>query len=868
VKSRKHIPPRFAQQLLLLFLRRDLAEEVQGDLEENYYAMVQKQPTWRARLNYYYQVFHYLRPFAIGKTSQYLTRLDMYSSYFKIGYRNLFRNKGYSAINIGGLAVGMAVAILISLWIFDEMTFNQYHDNYPKLTQILQNQTFNGARGTQEAIPRPLEFAIRSNFSSDIPGISMSTWTGGHILSFGEQKISKMGNFVQVDFPDMISVRMLKGSPRVLNDPTTILLSASTAKALFGDVDPLNQTIRLNNLHDLKVMGVYEDIPYNSDFRELEFLGSWDLHVNSNEWVKNAADRWGNNSFQLFVQLGDKTSTAGFSAKIKDLKKVDPNETQFNPEFFAHPMEDWRLRNSFKNGVNVGGAIELVWLFAIIGAFVLLLACINFMNLSTARSEKRAKEVGIRMTIGSLRNQLIQQFLSESFLIVLIAFVMAIVLVALSLPWFNELANKKMNIPWSWPAFWGASGAFIVVTSLLAGSYPALYLSSFQPVKVLKGTFRTGKLATVPRKVLVVLQFTVSVTLIIGTIIVYRQIQFTKDRPVGYDSQGLVMIEMKSREFEGKFESLRTELLQVGAVEEMSESSSPITGIWSNNGGFDWEGKDPDLQAEFATIWTSHEYGKTLRWQIVQGRDFSRDFPSDSMSIVLNEAATKFMSIPNPVGMKVKWNDEELTVIGVVKDVIAQSPYRPVKQAVYLVSDRFTSWLNLRLNPDKSVSECLALAETVFKKQVPSSPFEYEFVDVEYAKKFEGEVRVGKLASFFASLAVLISCLGIFGLASFVAEQRTKEIGIRKVLGASVVNLWRMLSTDFVVLVIISCCIAIPIAYYFLAQWLEKYEYRTEISWWIMGIAVAATLTVTLVTVSFQAIKAALMSPVKSLRSE
>jgi hypothetical protein len=356
--------------------------------------------------------------------------------------------------------------------------------------------------------------------------------------------------------------------------------------------------------------------------------------------------------------------------------------------------------------------------------------------------------------------------------------------------------------------------------------------------------------------------------LIIGTIIVYRQIQFTKDRPVGYDSQGLVMIEMKSREFEGKFESLRTELLQVGAVEEMSESSSPITGIWSNNGGFDWEGKDPDLQAEFATIWTSHEYGKTLRWQIVQGRDFSRDFPSDSMSIVLNEAATKFMSIPNPVGMKVKWNDEELTVIGVVKDVIAQSPYRPVKQAVYLVSDRFTSWLNLRLNPDKSVSECLALAETVFKKQVPSSPFEYEFVDVEYAKKFEGEVRVGKLASFFASLAVLISCLGIFGLASFVAEQRTKEIGIRKVLGASVVNLWRMLSTDFVVLVIISCCIAIPIAYYFLAQWLEKYEYRTEISWWIMGIAVAATLTVTLVTVSFQAIKAALMSPVKSLRSE
>ena len=793
----------------------------------------------------------------------------MFKNYFKIAWRNLLKNKGYSLINIGGLGVGMAVAILIALWIYDEVTFDKYHTNYGRLAQVLQHQTFNGVEGTMAAIPRPLEMALRNNYASDFKYLSMATWTGDHILTFGEQKISKTGNFVQPDFPEMLSLKMLKGSRNGLKDPTSVFLSESTANALFGNDDPINKSMRIDNKMDVKVTGVYEDLPYNTSHNEFKFLACWDLYLASEPWLKYAADQWGNNSFQLFVQLAPQSDFADVSEKIKNIKAINAkDEVPFNPEIFLHPMHDWHLRSAWKEGVNIGGRIQMVWLFGIIGVFVLLLACINFMNLSTARSEKRAKEVGIRMTIGSLRRQLINQFLGESFLVTILAFALAIGAVALSLPWFNELADKRMSVMWSDPFFWLISILFIIVTSLLAGSYPALYLSSFQPVKVLKGAFKTGRFASIPRKVLVVIQFTVSVTLIIGTIIVHNQIEFTKDRPIGYSRQGLVMTQMKSPDFYGKYDVLRNELKSSGAIEEMAESSSPITGVWSNNSGFQWEGKDPALQADFATIWITHEYGKTVSWGVKEGRDLSREFSTDSSAIILNEAAVKFMNIKEPVGMEIIWDEKKFHVVGIVKDMIMESPYSPVKQTVYLLNYEYVNWIDLKLNPNKSVSESIALIEAIFKKHIPAAPFEYKFVDQEYAKKFDAEERVGKLASVFASLAILISCLGIFGLASFIAEQRTKEIGIRKVLGASVSNLWRLLSKDFIFLVIVSCVIAIPIAYYFLNNWLQQYEYRTEIAWWILAVAALGTLVVTLVTVSFQAVKAAMMNPVKSLRSE
>ncbi|HTE31382.1 MAG TPA: ABC transporter permease [Chryseolinea sp.] len=862
-------PPRRATKLLQAFVRHDLIEEIIGDLEEKFNIQAKRQSLAGARLNYWYQVFNYLRPFAFRKKNfSSPNQSDMFRNYFKVGFRNLNKNKGYSFINIGGLAMGMAVAMTIGLWIHDELSYDQYHDNYHDIAQVLQHVTFNGERGTGNAVPRPFENALRTGYGADFKYMSMSSWTGEHILSAGARFVGKIGNYYQEDFPEMLSLKMISGTRKGLHDPSSILLSQSTAKALFGDQDPMDQSLQIDNKYDVKVIGVYKDLPHNTTFHELDFMASWELYI-TDDWVKGALTEWGDNSFQMYVQVNPGGDMKAVSDKIKKVKfNAVKEDKKFDTELVLLPMSDWYLRREFKDGKQTGGRIQMVWMFGLIGGFVLLLACINFMNLSTARSEKRAKEVGIRMAIGSVRSQLINQFLSESFLVVVFAFVVAMGLVMLSLPWFNELADKRISITWLNPWFWLASTGFVALTTLTAGSYPALYLSSFQPVKVLKGIFKAGRFSSLPRKVLVVIQFTVSVTLIVGTVIVSRQIQFAKDRPIGYDRNGLIMISMKSPDFQGKFDVLRNELKNTGAVLEMSESQSPLTDVWNNNGGFDWKGRDPELTPGFATIKTTHEYGKTINWVIKEGRDFSRDHSTDSSAIILNEAAVKFMNVKDPVGMEVTWGPDKLHVIGVVKDVLIQSPYFPVRQAIYLLSYKSANWINLKLNPDKSADESIALVESVFKKLIPNAPFAYKFVDQEFARKFTSEVRIGKLASIFAVLAVAISCLGLFGLASFVAEQRTKEIGIRKILGASVGNLWRMLSKDFVILVIVACLVATPIAWYLFSNWLSQYEYRTEISWWIFAVAAGGALLITLATVSYQAIRAAIGNPVNNLRIE
>ena len=545
-------------------------------------------------------------------------------------------------------------------------------------------------------------------------------------------------------------------------------------------------------------------------------------------------------------------------------------EKKYEAKIFLHPMKDWRLRSSFQNGFNVGGQIQYVKMIALIGVFVLLLACINFMNLSTARSERRSKEVGIRKTVGSHRIQLIAQFLCESVLVALIAFMASLAITQLCLPWFNEVADKKMQILWSNPVFWIAGLIFSLITGIIAGSYPALYLSSFNAVKVLKGSFKLGRFAALPRKILVVVQFSVSVALIIGTIIVYQQIQFSMNRPVGYNRDGLIMMNMATPDFYGKHNVLSNELKKRNAIVEMAESNSPITSVWSNLSGFTWENKDPNLDSDFAAFWVSAEYGKTVGLEIVEGRDFSRSIVSDTAAVLLNEAAVKFMGLKNPIGKTIT-NDNwptKLTIVGVVKNMIMNSPYEPVKQAVYMMNENNVSWMLFRLNPDKPAGESIASIEQVFKATIPSAPFNYEFVDKAYAYKFEAEVRIGKLAGFFTLLAIIISCLGLFGLASFVAEQRTKEIGVRKIVGASVLNLWGLLSKDFLLLVSLSCLLAMPLGYYFLNRWLQNYQYRIEISWWVFLLALAGALIITLLTVSYQAIKAATGNPVKSLRSE
>lgn len=487
-------------------------------------------------------------------------------------------------------------------------------------------------------------------------------------------------------------------------------------------------------------------------------------------------------------------------------------------------MANWHLRSEFRNGINVSGRAQFVWLFGIIGAFVLLLACINFMNLSTTRSDKRAKEVGIRKAVGSVRGQLVSQFFSESFLVVLLAFILAIGLVVASLGWFNQLADKQMTMPWLNGYFWLITVGFAGVTGLLAGSYPALYLSSFQPVKVLKGTFRVGRFAGVPRQVLVVVQFAVSVTLIIGTVIVYQQIQHARNRPIGYNRAGLLMIPTTIKAVHTHIDAFGDELKKSGAITELATAESPMTAVWASNGGFEWAGKDPALAVDFPTIRVSTEYGKTVGWEFTAGRDFSSAFTTDSLGFVLNEAAVKFMGFKKPIGETIRWDGRTFKVLGVIKDVITDSPYQPVRPTVFCLDRSPNNFIIAKLNPGINPREAVAKIETVFKKYSPAAPFEYQFVDQEYARKFGDEERIGNLALVFTILAIFISCLGLFGLASFMAEARTKEIGVRKVLGASVLNLWGLLSKDFVVLVVIAFFIATPIAYYFLNNWLQQYQ--------------------------------------------
>ena len=665
----------------------------------------------------------------------------MIENYLKIAWRNILKNKASSLINIGGLAVGMAVAMLIGLWIWDELSFNKYHQNYDRIAQVMQSQAFNGNIRTERAIPVPLDAELRKSYGRDFKYIVMSSWTWAHILTVGDKKLSIDGSFMQEDAPKLFSLEITIGTGSGLDDPSSIILSQSTSKALFGDADPLNKTIILDNAKSVKVTGVYADPPQNTNFhsRDIQFIASWNYYA-SNVISKNSFTDWGDNSYQLFTQIADNAAMARVSADIKDVKlnKISKDDAKFHPQLFLHPMSKWHLYSEFKNGVNTGGKIQYVWLFGVIGIFVLLLACINFMNLSTARSEKRAKEVGIRKAVGSLRGQLIGQFLSESLLVSVFAFAFSLIMVELALPVFNSVADKNVSLLWGNPVFWLLGFGFCFFTGVIAGSYPALYLSSFNPVKVLKGTFKAGRFAALPRKVLVVVQFAVSVVLIIGTIVVFEQIQFAKNRPVGYSRDGLVNMELTTDDLHKQFTAVRTDLLASGAVNEIAESTSPATQTQNNTSGLIWKGKDPAMSDDFAVVGISHSYGKTVGWQFDNGRDFSDHFLTDSAGMVLNESAVQYMGLKNPVGETIKMFGRDYRVLGVIKNMVMDSPYEPVKQTIYYINKGDGGYLNIRINPKMSTHEALRKIEAVCKTYSPSAPFNYKVYRRPVRQKIRG----------------------------------------------------------------------------------------------------------------------------------
>ncbi len=777
----------------------------------------------------------------------------------------------HSFINIIGLSIGMAVTILIGLWMYDELSYNKNFDNYDRIAQVEQNLINNNEVQTWDNSPYPLAEVLRKIYGSYFKYVVMSTGLKGeHLIAFNGKKLKQNGGFFENNAPEIFSLQMIKGNGNGLNDPSSILISATTAKAFFGDDNAINKMLRVDNMPPLKVSGVYKDFPRNSTFADVNFIAPWYFYYNNSGWIKTLDDPWRPNFTQLFLQLNPNEDFFSVSKKIKDakLKNINADLQKKKPELFLQPMSKWHLYSEFKNGVNVGGAIQYVWMFGIIGLFVLLLACINFMNLSTAKSEKRAKEVGIRKTMGSLRKQLIIQFFSESILTVAFAFVLSILIAWLLLAFFNQVADKQMNVPWTNIFFWLTCIVFVLITSLIAGIYPAFYLSSFKPIKVLKGTFKGGHFAALPRKALVVLQFTVSVTLIIGTIIVYQQIQFAKNRPIGYNRANLIDIPTADSSIHTHFDVVKNELLQTGAVTSLAEAGTPTTSIWNSTSGISWSGKDPNLSVDFGMVYASPDYGKTINWQLKEGRNFSKDFATDTSALIINEAAANFMNLKHPVGEKLTWFGQSYNVIGVIKNMVMESPYDEPKPIVYADLNGQGDLVILKLNPSVNVQDAINKIATVFKKFNTEQAFEYSFVDDDYAKKFNTEERVEKLTGIFTILAIIISCLGLFGLTSFVAEQRKKEIGVRKILGASVFNVWTLLSKDFVMLAVLSFLIAFPLAYYFMHNWLENYDYRTQLSWKVFIAAGIGSILITLFVVSTQAIKAAVANPVKSLRTE
>ncbi len=786
----------------------------------------------------------------------------MLKNFFKITYRNLIRNKAFSAINILGLTVGMAGAMLILLWVQSELSYDRFYDKSDRLYIMYNLDKFSGQMHAWNSTPKIMATTLKKDYP-EVEAVTRFT-NITFLATVGENHFNDRGAFTDSSFLHMFSFPLLKGRrENALNSVDKIVLTERFAKKLFGNDDPVGKIVRIDSNANFTVTAVLKDLPTNTNFN-FEYLLPWSFM----EKLGWSDDSWGNNSTNTYVLLKPNTSQAAFDAKVKDITTSHSQETS---KVFSHPLSRLHLYSKDDNGKLVDGQIETVRLFSIIAAFILLIACINFMNLSTARSEKRAKEVGIRKVAGAYKSNLIAQFIGESIIISIIAFVIALFIVQISLRGFNELTGKELFIGYKDPVFWLYALIFVLFTGLIAGSYPAFYLSSFTPIKVLKGTFKKTFQLVTPRKILVVVQFTFAIILIISTVIVKKQIQYAQERDAGYDRQNLIYA-FSQGDVDKHYKAIKDELLTSGAATSITKSANPITQRWSDSWGYSWEGStEEDLKMDFVRLGSDENFVKTIGVKLIEGRDIDvYNYPTDTLAVVLNEAAVAAMRFKNPIGQLIK-EDTFATyhVVGVVKNFILESPFENKINPMMIMGPRnYFQVMHIKLNPANGTANSLAKAEAIFKKYNPAYPFEYAFADDSYARKFKSQQTTGKLAALFAAFTIFISCLGLFGLASYMAENRIKEIGVRKVLGASVTSITALLSKDFLVLVIIALVIASPVAWYAMHTWLRGYSYRVAIGWEVFALAGLLSIIIAFATVSYQSIKAAIANPVKSLRTE
>lgn len=788
----------------------------------------------------------------------------MLKNFLKVAVRNLGKNRLYSVINISGLSVGFACSLLILLWVADETSFDAFHPKSDRLYQLWVHADFDGKINSWRSVPLPTYEALKPAHNA-IANTAVADWGGTHLLKAGDTRITQDGFYVSEEFLEMFEFPLLVGDPAtVLDDPSSIVITETLAHALFGNADPMGQVIRVNDKSSLKVTGLLKDIPKNSSF-EFEFLMPWKHRESINQWVVDNKTNWGNYSFQVFVELTNQSKHEEVEGSIAKML-AEHGETEIPNELFLHPLLSWRLHSNFENGKATGGMSDYVKLFTIIAIFILVIACINFMNLSTARSERRAREVGIRKSLGSNRGQLILQFIGESLFLSVLSFAIAVLLSLLVLPAYNNLVDKQLEINFTDPQFWIYSMAVVTLTGLLSGSYPAFYLSSFNPVKTLKGSFSVGKGGATPRKVLVVVQFGFAIILMISTVVIFNQIQLVKSRDLGYKQDFLITIQ-NNEELAKNYYVLKEELENSGYVESITRSNSAITQINSNN-FLGWPGKPESQRVIFTTIACEYDYTRTMGIKVLMGRDFSKEFTTDTAAIVVNKAALDLMGLDNPIGTPLDLWGSKRRLIGVVDNVLMGSPYDPVKPMFMILNPNWIDAITVRLKATDNVQASLSAVGEIFDKHNPAYPFEYTFVDEEFQKKFTTINMTQQLATLFSLLTIFITGLGLFGLASFTAEQRIKEIGIRKVLGASVTSLVALISKDFTRLVLVAFMVSAPLSWYMLTKYLERYTIRTDIAWWIFPLTGLVALVFALLIVTNQARRAALTNPARSLRSE
>lgn len=786
----------------------------------------------------------------------------MFLNYFKVAIRNLRRNKVFSLINICGLAIGMACAVLILLWVENEMSFDRFHEKNDRLYEVYGNVQMDGTLQSQVPTPELLAPTLKK----DYPEIDQTTrlgWNENMLMTSGEKHLKPTGSWADASFLSMFSLPLLKGdSHTALDDPYSVVVTEKLAKTLFGSGDPIGRVLRIDNSNDFKVTGILKDLPNNTMF-DFEYLMSYNF-LESKHYLDSD---WTDVSIRTFATLKPQVSLEETNAHIKNIT-VKNSAKRSEVTQFLYPVSQLRLYSKFENGKPVGGRIETVRLFSLIAAFILLIACINFMNLSTARSEKRAKEVGIRKVAGAQKKSLIAQFLIESIIISAISGIAALALVELFLPAFNQLTEKRLYLDYHNINFWLGSIGFVLLTGTLAGSYPAFFLASFKPVVVLKGSFKKINALMTPRKILVVSQFTFAIVLVISTLIIVQQIKFGQDRKSGYDKSNLAYVYMEG-DIRKNYDLIKNDLLGSGTAVSISQTMAPLTQSWSSGFSLSWPGKDPGTHISFDRSTTSGNLVKTAGLTLVEGRDIDLvNYPSDSTACVINESAAKLIKSKSAIGQTIFDSPDSWHIVGVIKDFILQSPYDPTRPIIFKGPKYRCNVINIKFNPRRATADNLAKAKAIFTRYNPSFPFEYHFVDEEYAQKFNDQQLVGKLAGLFAGLTIIISCLGLFGLATYMAENRIKEVGMRKILGASVSNITALLSKDFVKLVIVAIAIASPVAWFFMNRWLMGFDYRIEINWYVFVLAGSGAILIALLTVSSQAIRAAVSNPINSLRSE